>query len=71
MAPLVITIINYTRWQHKAYHSSDQYWAVGRRAVLVSVHILANNALQAHHNNALGGVSTNGLSDILIIFFYK
>ena len=32
----------------------------------VSVSVLANNALQAHHASAHGGVSTNGLSDIYI-----
>ena len=35
----------------------------------VSVHILANNALQAHHASAHGGASTNGLSDIFFFFF--
>ena len=35
----------------------------------VSVSVLANNALRAHHASAHGGVSTNGLSDILLIFF--
>ena len=35
----------------------------------VSVSVLANNALRAHHASAHGGVSTNGLSDILLSFF--
>ena len=35
----------------------------------VSVSVLANNALCAHHASAHGGVSTNGLSDIWLIFF--
>ena len=34
----------------------------------VSVSVLANNALRAHHASAHGGVSNNGLSDILLIF---
>ena len=33
-----------------------------------SVSVLANNALRAHHASAHGGGSTNGLSDILLIF---
>ena len=37
--------------------------------VSVSVSVLANNVLRAHHASAHGGVSTNGLSDILLIFF--
>ena len=36
---------------------------------LVSVSVLANNALRAHHASVHGGVSTNGLSAILLIFF--
>ena len=36
--------------------------------VSVSLSVLANNALRAHHASAHGGVSTNGLSDILLIF---
>ena len=35
----------------------------------VSVHILANNALRAHHARAHGGLSANGLSDICLSFF--
>ena len=35
----------------------------------VSVHILANNALRAHHASAHGGLSANGLSDICLSFF--
>ena len=35
----------------------------------VSVSVLANNALRAHHASAHGGVSTNGLSDIVLICF--
>ena len=38
-------------------------------AISVSVSVLANNVLRAHHASAHGGVSTNGLSDILLIFF--
>ena len=38
-------------------------------AVSVSVAILANNAPRAHHASAHGGVSSNGLSDICLIFF--
>ena len=38
-------------------------------SVSVYVHILANNALRAHHARAYGGVSTNGLSDICLICF--
>ena len=38
------------------------------RCRTVSVSVLANNALRAHHASAHGGVSTNGLSDILLIF---
>ena len=37
--------------------------------VSVSVHILANNALRAHHASAHGGLSANGLSDICLSFF--
>ena len=36
---------------------------------MVSVSVLANNAIRAHHASAHGGVSTNGLSDMLLIFF--
>ena len=35
----------------------------------VSVQILANNALRAHHASAHGGLSANGLSDICLSFF--
>ena len=35
----------------------------------VSVCVLANNALRAHHASAHAGVSTNGLPDICLIFF--
>ena len=38
-------------------------------SVSVSVHILANNALRAHHASAHGGLSANGLSDICLSFF--
>ena len=38
-------------------------------SVSISVHILANNALRAHHASAHGGLSANGLSDICLIFF--
>ena len=34
----------------------------------VPVHILANNALRAHHASAHGGLSANGLSDICLSF---
>ena len=37
-------------------------------SVSVSVSVLANNALRAHHASVHGGVSTNGPSDILRIF---
>ena len=37
--------------------------------VSVSVHILANNALRAHHASAHGGLSANVLSDICLSFF--
>ena len=40
-----------------------------RFSVSVSVHILANNALRAHHASAHDGLSANGLSDICLIFF--
>ena len=36
------------------------------RDCTVSVSVLANNDLRAHHASAHGGVSTNGLSDILL-----
>ena len=39
------------------------------KRVSVSVHILANNALRAHHASAHGGLSANGLSDICLSFF--
>ena len=35
---------------------------VGQSSVSVSVSVLANNALRAHHASAHGGVSTNDLS---------
>ena len=38
-------------------------------SVSVSVHILVNNALRAHHASAHGGLSANGLSDICLSFF--
>ena len=38
-------------------------------SVSVSVSVLVNNALRAHHASAHDGVSTNGLSDIFLIFF--
>ena len=34
----------------------------------VSVSLLANNALRAHHANAHGGMSTNGLSYTWLFF---
>ena len=37
--------------------------------VSVYVHILANNALRAHHASAHAGLSANGLSDICLSFF--
>ena len=37
-------------------------------SVSVSVSVLANNAIRAHHASAHGGVSTNGLADILLVF---
>ena len=37
--------------------------------VSVSVHILANNALHAHHASAHGGLSANVLSYICLRFF--
>ena len=37
--------------------------------VSVSVHILANNALRAHHASAHGGLSANVLSYICLSFF--
>ena len=37
--------------------------------VSVSVVILANNALRAHHASAHGGVSTNGLLNICLNVF--
>ena len=42
---------------------------VGSGLVSVSVSVLANNALRAHHASVHGGVSTNGLSAILLIFW--
>ena len=36
--------------------------------VSVFVPVLANNALRAHHASVQGGVSTNGLSDIWLIW---
>ena len=38
-------------------------------SVSVSVVILANNALRAHHASAHGGVSTNGLLNICLNVF--
>ena len=38
-------------------------------SVSIYVDILANSALRAHHASAHGGVSTNGLSDMCLIFF--
>ena len=38
-------------------------------AISVSVVILANNALRAHHASAHGGVSTNGLLNICLNVF--
>ena len=35
------------------------------------VHILANNALRAHHASAHGGLLANGLSDICLISFFE
>ena len=35
----------------------------------VSVHILANNSLRAHHASVHGGLSANGLSGISLSFF--
>ena len=37
--------------------------------VSVSVHILSNNALRAHHASAHGGLSANVLSDICLSLF--
>ena len=37
--------------------------------VFVSVRILANNALRAHHASAHGGLSANVLLDICLSFF--
>ena len=45
-------------------HSSTIY-----NVICLSVSVLANNALRAHHASAHGGVSTNSLSDILLSFF--
>ena len=39
-------------------------------SVSVSVSVLANNALRAHHASAHGGVSTNGLSDVLLFLIF-
>ena len=39
-----------------------------RLILTVSVGVLANNALRAHYASAHGGVSTNGLPDICLIF---
>ena len=38
-------------------------------SVSLSVYILANNALRAHHASVHGGLSANGLSDICLSFF--
>ena len=38
-------------------------------SVSVSIHIMANNALRAHHASAHGGLSANGLSDICLSIF--
>ena len=38
-------------------------------SVSVSVHILANNALRAHHTSAHDGLTANVLSDICLTFF--
>ena len=52
-------------------------WSIHSTAVLLlqgcsvslSVYILANNALRAHHASVHGGLSANGLSDICLSFF--
>ena len=38
-------------------------------SVSVSVHILANNALRAHHTSVHDGLTANVLSDICLTFF--
>ena len=38
-------------------------------SVSVSVHILANNTIRAHHASAHGGLSANVQSDICLSFF--
>ena len=45
----------------RPYYTTQYNYVV---SVSVSVHILANNALRAHHASAHGGLSANGLSDI-------
>ena len=45
--------------------TGDGIGAEGEVSLSVSVHILANNAIRAHHASAHGGLSANVLSDIV------
>ena len=63
-------VITTTRAQIKIkYFFIPDTLAVRLLSVSVSVVILANNALRAHHASAHGGVSTNGLLNICLNVF--
>ena len=60
--------IRWTFRPEKADVSARKNGHFGQIYISVSVHILANNALRAHHASVHGGVSANGLSDMFKFF---
>ena len=58
-----VSSLEFVRWKQHCTLLSN---ADGRHRVSVSVHILANNAIRAHHASAHGGLSANVLSYIFL-----